>query len=366
MAEENREIYRALRDKFDRIGFGYTPTESGSEYVFLERFFTPEQARWVVALPFERYVTAADAAEIMGVTEDEAATMLYEMSREGQIYREMDDDGTRRYHLVPFAHGVFEFHVDRIEDEWSAAMSSHYMEGWGKNFYGSSDTPIFRTIPLSPSLVSEGIVPPEENIEEVLRSKDRVAVALCMCRSREKKAGRGCDHDLENCLTFDDFADFYVENGLARYIEIDEALDIVKRATKDGLVISMANSRDPEAICLCCGEACGLLGAIKYFPGPAVANVGNYRCVRDAQKCLRPKCKDVCAKRCPTGAFKSKDGELTFRPEQCIGCGACVPTCPGRALTLVRKPDEEIYEPNETLFDTYTTISQQRGFEFAE
>lgn len=142
--------------------------------------------------------------------------------------------------------------------------------------------------------------------------------------------------------------------------EKDEALEIIERCTKKGCVLSVANSKHPEAICCCCGEACGLLGAIKYFPGPAVGNVGNYRCVRDEELCLEPKCKHVCAKKCPAGAFKSKDGALTFNPGQCIGCGVCVAACPGKALILRRKPEDEVYVAQETLFDTYTVISRKR------
>lgn len=361
MAEERDRVYEELREKLDRMGFGYSATESGAEYTFLERFFTPEQARWVVDLPFDQYVTAEQAAPLMGVGLEEAETMLLELSREGLIYRRRDEDGAARYHLVPFAHGIYEFHVDRVENEWSQAMGRHYMQGWGKSFYGSSDTPIFRTMPIADAVSADDDFPAQEDVRRLIGDRTRIAVAPCMCRLREQEGGRGCEHEMEACLSFDDFADFYVENGLARAISAEEALTIVDKCVKEGCVLSVANSKHPEALCCCCSDACGLLGAIKYFPGPAVDNVSNYRCERDAEKCLEPKCRHICAKRCPVGAFRSKDGDLTFRPEQCIGCGLCVLTCPGKALTLHRKPNEEIYEPNETLFDTYTVISEQRG-----
>lgn len=361
MAEETDQVYEALREKLDRIGFGYSVTESGVEYTFLKRFFTPEQARWIVALPFERYVTAEEAAPLMSVDVETAEAMLSELSHEGLIYRKRDEDGKPQYHLVPFAHGIYEFHVDRVESEWSGAMGRHYMQGWGKSFYGSSDTPIFRTVPLVGAVHEDDSLPEREDARHLIGDRKRIAVAPCMCRLREQEGGRGCEHEMEACLSFDDFADFYVENGLARPIDAEEALAIVDKCAKEGCVLSIANSKDPEALCCCCSDACGLLGAIKYFPGPAVDNVSNYRCERDADRCLEPKCQHLCAKRCPVGAFKSKDGVLAFRPEQCIGCGLCVLTCPGKALALRRKPDEEIYEPNETLFDTYMVISEQRG-----
>ncbi len=354
------EVYTKLRDKLDTIGFGYSPTETGVEFVFLERFFKPEEAACFVDMPIDAYVTPEEMAAIRGTDVEETAELLKSMAKRGLIFRTYDSDGNPKYRCVPVAHGIFEFHVDQVEHEWSNAFSQHYMQGWGQKFYGN-DTPIFRIIPASKDIVSTGEVEPFDDIDLILRDKKKYAVSQCICRLRSQERGEPCKHEIENCLMFDDFADYYLENGLAREITLEETQDIIKRGVKSGLVIQVANAEEVEAVCLCCSCACGLLGALKYFPGPGNQHVSNFYCVRDESACL-DNCKHVCATRCPVGAFKSKDGVLTFKQEKCIGCGLCVSTCPGQALTLVPKAQANVYEPQgETLFDTYEIISKERG-----
>jgi len=46
---------------------------------------------------------------------------------------------------------------------------------------------------------------------------------------------------------------------------------------------------------------------------------------------------------------------------RCIGCGLCVTTCPQEALKLVRKPEEQLYQPPESGAETYLRIALERG-----
>ena len=48
----------------------------------------------------------------------------------------------------------------------------------------------------------------------------------------------------------------------------------------------------------------------------------------------------ACVERCMFGALQDADGQLQPLPEQCFGCGLCVPFCPAGAITLV-----EVREP---------------------
>ena len=355
-------VYVRLRDRLDELCFGYAPTESGVEYVFLKRFFTPEEAELFVHLPLDRYVSAAEVAGTLDRDTAEVGRILKHMAKEGTVFRIYDEDATPLFRVVPMAHGIYEFHIDRIEDEWSTAFTKHYLQGWGKQFY-EAETPLFRSMPMSAEVVAGGERLPEDDYEALIRSRRRWGVTDCMCRARMTKAGKPCDHELETCLVFDSFADYYMENGIAREITADEAVDIVRRNTKQGCVIHVVNDVDTEAMCCCCTCSCGLIGAMRYFPGPGMKNVSNYVCVRDEQKCIEGKCPHNCAKSCPMKAFRSKDGVLAYNPDACIGCGYCVTRCPGHALELVRKPQSELVHPPENIFDTYAKISAERGFD---
>lgn len=352
------EIYVRLREKLDSLGFGYSATESGIEYVCLEKFFTPSQAEAFINLDIERYLTAAQVAERMAEPEEKIAAELAEMARDGLCFKTSDEDGNPLYRAIPFAHGIYEFHLTQIEDDWSKALSKHYLQGWGKDFY-KAKTPLMRTIPIHKKIESKSCVLPADRIENLIRDKRRYAVANCICRLREVKRGKPCGHDLETCLSFDRFADLYIENGWGREIDFDECMRIIWKAHRDGMVIQVSNAEDVEVLCCCCGDACGMLGAMKYFPGPGVQNVGKYLCRRDAEKCL-DSCTHVCAKRCPVWAFKDDDqGQLVFKPQKCIGCGVCIDTCPGRALELVAKDLSEMPPEPEDFFGTYMQMADE-------
>jgi heterodisulfide reductase subunit A-like polyferredoxin len=50
----------------------------------------------------------------------------------------------------------------------------------------------------------------------------------------------------------------------------------------------------------------------------------------------------------------------------CVGCGVCVPACPSEALTLVRRPDEEIMPVPQTEKDWLEERAAARGMDLRQ
>ena len=66
-----------------------------------------------------------------------------------------------------------------------------------------------------------------------------------------------------------------------------------------------------------------------------------------AYRNLRMCSKDcMCLYVCPTGATDTETGQIDFK--KCIGCGACVKSCPGKAISMIPEnyPKQQPHDEN--------------------
>ena len=73
-------------------------------------------------------------------------------------------------------------------------------------------------------------------VSEMIKSEPLVAIAECYCRRARRIVGKDCGHPLETCFTFNELAETLLEAGLARRIDHAEALQIIEKCEKAGLV----------------------------------------------------------------------------------------------------------------------------------
>jgi Na+-translocating ferredoxin:NAD+ oxidoreductase RNF subunit RnfB len=348
-------VYERLRERLDDMAVGFPATESGVEMRILKKIFTESDAELFAKLrPIPE--SPKDIADRLGMETSPLADQLEEMAKKGLLFRVRKGEKVR-YAAVPYVVGIYEFQLNHMDAEFARDHEEYFETAFGKTIQGFQ-TPVLRTVPIDRNLVAEYPVAPFEDVLDILENQETIAVAPCVCRTTKDLTGERCDKPLENCFSFGSHAAYYVENGMGRYISIDEAKEIVIANEKAGLVMQPFNSQKAGGMCSCCGCCCGVLRGIKSLPVPADAVKSNYYAVVDADECTG--C-ETCIDRCQMDAITMVDDIAQIALERCIGCGLCVTTCPTEALSLVKKADDQLYEPPKSGGETYIRIASERG-----
>ena len=352
MDEAHEAIYRRLAEHLDTLPDGYPPSTSGAELRVLDRLFSPPEAELAVHLTLERE-TAQTIADRAGFSVEEAASRLAEMARKGLILSVEREGEATLYQAVPFVVGIFEFQVNDLTPEFLSDLGE-YAATRG-TFPRVKSIPQLRTVPIGVSLKSHVEALPYERVGELIRAHDRFAVARCLCRTITGMAGTACDAPVETCLFFGDWADYYVNTGRGRRIELEDVLRLLEQANEASLVLQSSNSKEASVICCCCGCCCGVLTPLKALENPADEVASAYAAAYDESTCIG--C-HKCVSRCQMDAI-SQDGDLiVLAKNRCIGCGLCVATCPSGALRLVRREGADEAPPPDDV-DAMWKVMQQ-------
>lgn len=351
------DVYEALRTRLDTMSTGFPSTEKRSEINILKQLFSEDEAELFLALS-PILETPEAAAERLGRDSLKLATMMETMACKGLLFRRRKD-GAASYGTVPYVVGIMEFQVKNLETNRDLAkdMAIYARDGFLRSLQ-SLETPHQRAIPVNTDIVYKWPVAPYEDAIAILRGQKKIAVANCVCRTVARKvSSHQCDKPLETCMMFGTAADYYVENGMGREIEFEEALSILKVCDQKALVIQPVNSKKAGAICACCGDCCGMLTSLKMQEKPAESVKSNYFAQINGDECTG--C-EICLERCQMGAI-TVDGTALLNLDRCIGCGLCVTTCPAEAISLIKKPDDQLYEPPDTNLAMYMKMGMERG-----
>ena len=348
------KIYQKLREHLDGLPGGFRPAENDADIHLLRNLFTPEEAELATYLTLTRE-DAGVIADRVDLPASGVERRLNVMADKGLILS-FDTDGKMMYQAAPWVIGIYEFQVNRLSDDFLLSMDNYY--GQRIPVERPRTIPQMRTIPINQSIDSTLDVLPYEKVEELIENHTKFAVAPCICRSRAKKLGRGCDAPMETCLMFGDFADYYIRTGKGRAIDKAEIKRVLEEANKANLVLNPTNSKFVSAICCCCGDCCGILQGLQSAPRPAEAVASSFIVEHDSDACIG--C-GVCIDRCQMQAITLEGPVADVNTDRCIGCGLCVSTCPTNALSLVRKPEKDLKDMPDTFFDTWYKIAKDQS-----
>jgi len=351
-----QNIYRELQKRLDQYSMGFPETKSGVEIKILKKLFNEEEAE--IFLKISPLLEApADIAAKISMSEEEASQKLEDMSEQGLLFRLRKEDKAY-YAAIPFVHGLFEFQVNRLDKELAELVGQLMTEKMAVNMQENASG-FLRTIPVHQAIDGTLNVAAYEDVEQILRSKDIIVVADCICRKRTGMVSDNCGKNLEACFMFGSMGQYYLDHGMGRKVDADEALQIVKDCQAAGLVTQPASAQNPAGMCNCCGDCCGVLLALKLHPKPAEAVFSNYYAQIDRDECAGcEECIDVCQM---NAIVISDDEKAEINLDRCIGCGLCVMACSTEALSLKSKDEKDIRVPAKNSTEQMINMAKKRG-----
>jgi electron transport complex protein RnfB len=364
------EIYKKLHKEIDeRMPISFPAHESGLEIQILKSLFTPEEAAIAIHLsalpePLDKIYKRVKKAGI-SISKNRLEELLNSLNEKGAIqgggsvYDKKHD--RRRYRLIPWAVGIFEYQLGRLTKDFAELAENYSLGVYYKEFH-KKDTPgQMRTIPVETSLSPEYAVDTYDNVRDIIMNKvDRITIINCVCREQHGLLDEPCKlSDIRRCcVMFNDAATRRIDDGSGKEVSKEETFEILKEYQKVGFVLQPENSQNPSFMCVCCGCCCGVLKMAKQFPKPAEYYSSNFYAQSDSDLCNG--C-ETCVKRCQMEAITLEINKAIVNLDRCIGCGNCVPTCGMKAMTLYKKI-EKIAPPKNSGRMYTKLMMKKRGF----
>ena len=343
----SEQVYTRLAKHLGALGMGYPEKEELIE--ILRENFTPQEAEVALAIPTK--VIPFEPAPISQIhahakiPKKKLESILSNLAHRGLLFSKKMKKGEMGYALQQFGFGFPKtFFWGGVETPNSKKMAELTIKYSKKDqlyeVYGETNTKAFRYVPATLSIDPEThAVFPFEMIEELIQKVKVIALVHCPCRTMAHLTGRKqCDHPTENCIKYDELAEYLIEKGIGREITKAEALDVIKKSEEAGLVHLVDNARDGiKHTCNCCGCCCWSVGMIDRRKIPRDVLMATYF-LRETD---REKCTGCgqCVEICPVQVIKIEGDFPVVDREWCIGCGVCAVPCPTSAVRLVRKSD---------------------------
>jgi len=351
--------YKALANRLDSLPNGYPTTDDGAELRLLAKLFTPEEA----AIASQLRVTLETPKEIadrIGGNPAELRKTLKAMAKRGLIKAGRGENGLG-YGLMPFVVGIYEYQIERLDSELAKLFEDYYQKAFGRMV---SMRPHFhRVLPVNETIEAGMEIHPYESVAAIIDQAKAWGVLDCICRKQKALIGDPCDHPIDVCMAMSSRPGAFDQSSTIRGLTKNEALDTLKRAAEAGLVHTVNNSQeDVWYICNCCTCACGILRGLVDF---GIANVvASSAFVNYVDESICTACQ-TCMDYCQFNAI-TVDEVAHIDRNRCVGCGVCVLACPDEAMSLIRRPVEEINPPPVTEEEWRQRRAFERGLDLQE
>lgn len=303
-------------------------TKEDPRFLLLEKIVTEEMAEVALALEYRVHQTAEDIASKCGKSVEKTRTLLWDLANAG-VSTVKAEDGQDKFWYETWVPGIFEMVVNNKVNVRKYPQIAKAFDDYGhlKNPIAAGNVPIgkgvMRVIPIESALDGETRQASSEEVSGYIRNARLLSVSDCSCRTSREELGEGCGHLKEEmCIQLDDAAEYYIRTGRGREVTKEEALEIIRKAERDGLMHQIPNTEGEghtHAICNCCGCSCYAIRAAGMYRNPDMVR-SNY--------------------------------VSNINPDNCVGCGECIEVCPTNAIKL----GEKLCSSPESQVPVYTDL----------
>jgi H+/Na+-translocating ferredoxin:NAD+ oxidoreductase subunit B len=331
--------YKLLAGHLDRLPNGFPPTDDGVELKLLARLFSPEEAWLAAQLRSSLETPEQIAARLEVEAPSDLRDQLKSMARRGLIRAGRTEAGIG-FATLPFVVGIYEMQVDRLDAEFAALVEEYFHRGFWQIL--DQRPAVHRVIPVAESVRVDMRIEPYESVADILATAQAWGVLDCICRKQKALIGQPCEHPVDVCLAMSQKPGAFDQLTTVQALSFDQALDVLKRAARAGLVHSVSNSQSGIGyICNCCTCSCGVLRGMAEMGLAGVVAHSSFVNRVDEDSCVG--C-ELCLESCMFGAL-SMNGVVRVDALRCAGCGVCVSSCPEGALGLVQRPPQDVELP---------------------
>ena len=355
--EDIDDAYKRLAEVLNRIPNSYASVEDGTHLKVLRWIFTPEEADLASRLKL-RGETVEEIADRLELHTEGMEPKLETMYEKGQI-RAWNSSTGRRYALMPFAVGIYEEQLGRMDKEFAQLAEDYFVKGGGGELF-STEPAVFRVIPINEAVKTELEIYPYDVAEEMIKNSKSWGLRECICKKQQELLDNPCKYPKSVCLIFSPKKEnAFDEDELTQSITMEESLKILHEAEEAGLVHCTMNIQSGNNyICNCCTCCCNVLRGVSHSGTPHAFVKANFIVSVDGELCSG--C-GTCVERCQFDALSIPEDISVVNPDLCIGCGVCVITCPEGALVLESLKEEEKKKPVESFMDWMTQKAISRG-----
>ncbi|MEA1959297.1 MAG: 4Fe-4S binding protein [Chloroflexota bacterium] len=314
---------------------------SGSKIMprILSKLIAPDEARLLLMLPSE----PAELAKQTGIDEDAIKRKLQEFLERGLVFP--TSKGPQFARDATQLHDASLSSADRwIDDELLDLWREYHETEWIPSTANIPKEihiqrirvlPAIKAIERSPDIVAADFLP-DEDIRELIKQADPIAVVPCSCR----RSMRRCKNPVDVCLQFNKSAKFHLDRKAGRKLTPGEAIDIAVQAEDEGLIHTwpVRASGTLNELCNCCRDCCVIFdGGLRHNNVDQILEKSRFRAVVDQAECTG--CNE-CIDRCFFGAIElvrspeTKEMTAVIDADKCFGCGVCVVDCPYDAMSM--------------------------------